>query len=236
MSELSSSGAVGRKVQVWDVPTRLFHWTLLGLVVTAWLTGEEADGAAIHRAAGSAVAGLLVFRLVWGFIGGEHARFADFAVGPAAIIAHARDLLSKSPKRHLGHNPLGGAAVFLLLLNLAVIVATGLFSAGENNAGPFVGLWGLQLSEVHEIAFRVLQALVAVHILGVAVETWKSRDALVPAMITGRKVRRADERGQDARRAGLPALVVAVALGLAVSAALIAQPPGDIGDSSVTRD
>jgi cytochrome b len=219
------AGTTDRRVEVWDVPTRLFHWSLLALVVVAWLTGEEEGAAVIHRVAGEVVAGLLVFRVVWGFIGGEHARFADFAAGPSSILAHVRDLLGTSPKRHLGHNPLGGVAVFLLLLNLAVLVATGLFSGGEHNAGPFAGVWGLQLSEVHEAAFRVLQALVAIHVLGVVVETLKAKDALVPAMITGRKTRRADEPGQDARRARLAALFVAAGLGAAVSASLMAQPP-----------
>ncbi len=235
MSLSSVRGAGVRKIQVWDIPTRLFHWSLLALVVVAWLTGEEEGAAVIHRVAGEAVAGLLVFRLVWGFIGGEHARFADFAAGPAAIIAHVRDLFNAKPRRHLGHNPLGGLAVFLLLLNVTVIVATGLFSGGEHNAGPFAGAWGLELSEVHEVAFRVLQGLVAIHVLGVIVETVKAKDALVPAMITGRKVRRADEPGADERRAAPVALLVAVGLGLAVSAALMAQSPADIGNSEIRQ-
>lgn len=215
-----------RQVHVWDLPTRLFHWSLLALVVVAWFTGEEEGAAAsLHRYAGEAIAGLLVFRVIWGFAGGERARFADFAAGPSAIIAHVRDLFSKQPKRHLGHNPLGGVAVFLLLAVTAGIVFTGLFSGGEANAGPFAGLWGLELSEVHEALFRALQALVVVHILGVVVESLKTKDALVPAMITGAKRRRPDEPGDDAKRAGLVALIVALSAGACVSLALITQPP-----------
>lgn len=224
---LGQSQADLRRVAVWDIPTRLFHWTLLVLVVTSWLTGEEEGAAAIHRVSGGLIAGLLVFRLIWGFIGGEHARFADFAAGPATIVRHVRDLLEPQPKRRLGHNPLGGVAVFLLLANVAVLVATGLLSGGEHNAGPFAGFGGLELSEVHEAAFRVLQVLVAIHIAGVVFETWRAKDALVPAMITGRKTRRRDEPGADARVANPWALIVAIAFGLAVSAALIAQAPAD---------
>jgi cytochrome b len=78
-----------RMVEVWDLPTRLFHWALLALVIVAWFTGEDDGPAAlVHRYAGEAVAGLIVFRVIWGFIGGEHARFADFAAGPSAVIAH----------------------------------------------------------------------------------------------------------------------------------------------------
>lgn len=104
--------------------------------------GAEGAGAEIHRYAGEAIAGLIVFRVIWGFVGGEHARFADFAAGPSAIIAHVRDLFSPHPKRHLGHNALGGVAVFLMLAATTGVVATGLFSGGEDNSGPFAGLWG----------------------------------------------------------------------------------------------
>ena len=218
-----------RKVHVWDLPTRFFHWSLLALVLVAWFTGEEEGAAAmIHRYAGEAIAGLIVFRVIWGFAGGEHARFADFAAGPSVIIAHVRDLFSQRPKRHLGHNPLGGVAVFLLLAVVAGIVVTGLFSGSEESAGPFAGLWGLELSEAHEALFRVLQGLVVLHVLGVVVESVKAKDALVPAMITGSKRRRADEPGENAKRAGVVALVVALAVGGAVSFALMAQQPGAV--------
>lgn len=224
MSEATAK-PVERRVLVWDAPTRIFHWTLLALIVVAWLTGEgEGQVGAYHRYAGEAIAGLLVFRVVWGFVGGEHARFADFAAGPSAVMSHMRDLFSNAPKRHLGHNPLGGVAVLLLLLNVAVIVATGLFSSGQNNGGPFAGLWGLELSEVHEVAFRILQGLVTVHVLGVIIETVKAKDALVPAMLIGWKRRRADEPGQDARRASTFALIAALALGIGATAFLMSKP------------
>ncbi|MGD2131385.1 MAG: cytochrome b/b6 domain-containing protein [Maricaulaceae bacterium] len=226
MSEAASTSPVQRDVLVWDLPTRLFHWSLVALIVVAWFTGEEDGGAAVvHRIAGETVAGLIVFRLAWGFLGGQHARFADFAAGPTAIVNHLRDLFSTTPKRHLGHNPLGGLAVFLLLANVAVIALTGLFSSGDENVGPFAGMWGLELSEVHEVAFRVLQALVVVHIFGVIAESWKAKDGLVPAMITGRKKRGASEPADDAARASLRALIIAVALGLIVTGALVIQPP-----------
>lgn len=223
---MTATDVAERQVHVWDAPTRLFHWSLLALVLLAWFTGEEEGAAAlIHRYAGEAIAGLLVFRVIWGFVGGERARFADFAAGPAAIFAHVRDLFSTRPKRHLGHNPLGGLAVFLLLATTAGIVVTGLFSGDEGVAGPFVGWWGLELSEVHEALFRLLQILVVIHVLGVIAETVLSKDALVPAMISGSKRRRADESGGDAKRAGLAAFALAAAAGVAISATLMVQQP-----------
>jgi cytochrome b len=223
MTDATRVGSGDELVEVWDLPTRLFHWSLVALVVLAWLTGEEEGAAAVaHRYAGEAIAGLLVFRLAWGFVGGEHARFADFAAGPRAIWAHVRGLFSTRPDRHLGHNPLGGLAVFLLLLNVAVVVATGLFSGEEGAGGPFAGALGLELSEVHEATFRVLQALVVVHVAGVVLESWRTRDGLVPAMISGRKRRASMELVAPAKRASDAALLLAAALGLAAAGGLMA--------------
>lgn len=214
-----------RSVRVWDLPTRLFHWALVVLLAVSWFSGgEEGSSASLHRYAGEAIAGLLIFRIIWGFVGNERARFADFAAGPGAIVAHIGDILSAQPKRHLGHNPLGGVAVFLLLAVVSVVVVTGLFSGGEEAAGPFAGMGGVNLAETHEASFRVLQALVALHLVGVVVESWLSRDALTPAMITGAKKRRADEPGADARAAHPFALVAALVLASATTAVLAAQP------------
>ncbi|KAF0186693.1 MAG: hypothetical protein FD160_347 [Caulobacteraceae bacterium] len=112
-----------------------------------------------------------------------------------------------------------------MLATVAAVVVTGLFSGGEDNPGPFAGLWCLELSDAHEILFRVLQGLVVVHVLGVLVETLKVKDALVPAMITGVKRRRSDEPGADASRAALPSLLIALFLSATVAALLISQPP-----------
>jgi cytochrome b len=217
---MTPSSASLRRVEVWDAPTRLFHWTLLALIGLAWLTAEdEGSLGQIHMLIGETVAGLLVFRLIWGFVGGEHARFADFAAGPNAIIAHISEVMSPSPRRHLGHNPLGGLAVFLILLTTGFIVVSGLFSGEDEMRGPLSGL-GPDLGEVHEAAFVVLQVLVVVHVFGVIVESMKARDPLVPAMIRGWKPRRPDEPGADAKRATMAALLFALALGVATTTAL----------------
>lgn len=215
--------ATARKVHVWDLPTRVFHWALLALVLVSWFTGEEENLALIHRLSGEAIAGLVVFRVIWGFVGGEYARFSSFIAGPDRIAAHLADMKSPAPRRWLGHNPLGGAAVMAMLATIAAIVFTGLFNDGEHNAGPFAGALG-DIGEIHELLFRVLQGLVVIHVLGVVFETLKTKDALVPAMITGNKTRRADEAAKSAAKATLPAFLGALALGIGTTALLASLP------------
>ncbi len=216
---------LGARVSVWDLPTRLFHWALVGLVLLSWLTGEDEGAALIHRLSGEAIAGLIVFRVAWGFVGGGHARFSDFLKGPGAVGRHLGDLLRGRAEKTLGHNPLGGISVLLLLVAVSFVVVTGLFSAGdEGPGGPLAGRFGWNLADLHEPAFRILQVLVVVHLLGVAVTSLASRDNLLRAMITGTKPRGDDAHLPPPRRASAFALLVAVALGAAMSAYLMALP------------
>lgn len=213
-----------RLVRVWDLPTRLFHWSLLGLLLVSWFSGGEKDLAIVHRASGMLLAGLLVFRIVWGFAGGQHARFAAFFPSPRKVTEHLKQVAKGRPERHLGHNPVGSIAVFLLLAVVVLCIVTGLFSSGDGLSGPFSASTAFEVSELHELSFRLLQGLVALHLIGVVLESWLSRDALVPAMITGRKARRAGEPGADARPGSLPGLLVALILGAAVTAGLWSLP------------
>ena len=224
MTSSASTNPQLRQLRVWDAPTRVFHWSLLLLLLASWFSGGEEELAIIHRASGMLLAGLIVFRIVWGFAGGEHARFGSFFPPPGKVIAHIRHVIAGEPERHLGHNPVGAVAVLLLLTTVSVCILTGLFSSGDGLTGPFAGTIGFEMSEVHEVAFRVLQGLVALHLLGVVAESWLAKDALVPAMITGRKTRAEGEPGTDARQAGVPALLVALILGGAVVAGLWSLP------------
>ena len=112
------------EVRVWDPLVRLFHWTLVISFAVAYLSGE--DLLQVHLYAGYLVTGLLVFRLIWGFIGSRHARFSDFLYSPRAVMGYLKSLFSGHPKRYLGHNPAGGVMILLLLVSLTGTVATGL--------------------------------------------------------------------------------------------------------------
>ena len=122
-------------VLVWDVPTRLFHWTLVFLVALAWVTGDaEGTMFAVHKLAGYGVAVLLAFRVIWGFAGSRHSRFSEFVRPWPEVLAHIKGMLSLRPARTLGHNPLGGWMALVLLLVLAAQVTTGLFASDDGLA------------------------------------------------------------------------------------------------------
>jgi cytochrome b len=206
-------------VLVWDVPTRLFHWTLVLLVALAWVTGET-EGAmfTVHTLAGYAVAVLLVFRVIWGFAGSRHSRFADFLRPWREVLAHIGGMLSQRPARTLGHNPLGGWMTLLLLLVLAGQVGTGLFASDDGLGGPLAGALSSgtarAIAQLHGGLSGALLGLIALHVVGVLVESLLTRDNLVRAMITGRKAV-TPSAAAGSHQAVAPSWLAAVALGAA---------------------
>jgi len=127
------------EIRVWDPVVRIFHWSLVASFTIAWLTGEEESRP--HVLAGYAVIGLVLIRVVWGFIGTKYARFRDFVYPPSTVLAYAREMLAGKSKRYLGHNPLGGMMVIALLLSLLAASVTGLVLQGaEEGAGPFAAI------------------------------------------------------------------------------------------------
>jgi len=122
-------------VKVWDPIVRIGHWTLVLAFFIAYFT--EDDLLTQHVWAGYVAGAVVCFRLLWGFVGTEHARFKDFVVSPAVVLQHLRDLRDKSGKRYIGHNPIGGAMIIALLISVAVTVYTGVaLYAIEDHAGP----------------------------------------------------------------------------------------------------
>ena len=176
-------------VKVWDLPLRIFHWLLVAGFFIAYLT--EDDLLTIHIWAGYLVTGLLVFRLIWGFIGNDYARFSNFLCSPAKSITYVKDLIALKTQRYLGHNPAGAAMILLLLVSLLMTVITGFGVYGADQAaGPLAAIGSANekiWEEVHEFFANFTLVLVVVHVVGVAVESYIHRENLAKAMVHGFK-------------------------------------------------
>jgi len=198
----------GNTIKVWDIGVRLFHWGLVALFVLAYISGEV-ETETLHAWAGYAIIGLLAFRIVWGFIGSRHARFADFIYSPGEIVAYLKGMLVTRPKHYLGHNPAGGLMVIAMLVTLVVVSWTGLLAYGSEGKGPLAQAefslvataqadgWEYDeheggeedefWEEVHEGSVNFMLLLIVLHLTGVAVSSLLHRENLVRAMVTGRK-------------------------------------------------
>lgn len=181
------SDSATRKVRVWDLPTRLFHWALAACIVGS-LVSVNLGGNAVgwHFRFGYAILTLVLFRVLWGFAGPRYARFASFPPNPAAALRYLRGAGKGSP----GHNPLGAFSVYALLAALGFQAGTGLFA---NDAimwdGPLKALvsnatsdW---LTKLHKINRFVVIALIALHLAAIAWYSWVRRESLVRPMILG---------------------------------------------------
>ncbi|MCC7045130.1 MAG: cytochrome b/b6 domain-containing protein [Alphaproteobacteria bacterium] len=166
-------------VRVWDPFVRTFHWSTAGLFVLAYATGDRIEW--LHLLAGYSVAVLVALRTAWGLIGPRHARFSDFVRGPRAVRAYLSDMTRLRARRHLGHNPAGGAMAVALLAMLASIAVTGHLMTTD-------AFWGVQwIEDLHEFLADATIGLIAVHVLGVVFASLAHRENLVQAMFTGRK-------------------------------------------------
>jgi cytochrome b len=173
---------------VWDLPVRLFHWLLAGLIGFSWWSGKS-DRIDWHIWSGVAILTLLVFRLLWGLFGSSTARFANFVRGPRAI---ARYIGNPRGWRLPGHNPLGALSVIVLLLAAALQVALGLVSVDEDglNQGPLAHLVSLEASEaardLHDDFFNVLLALIVLHVVAILFYRLVLNRKLTSALVSGR--------------------------------------------------
>jgi len=217
--------------QVWDLPVRLFHWTLVTAFIASYVTNKL--GIAYfkyHVWCGYTVIVLVCFRILWGIVGTRHARFRNFVRGPAATGRYLLGLVRGAERRYPGHNPLGALMVLALLLALLAQALTGLFANDEIvNTGPLYGyvsnarsLW---LTSLHRLLFDWLFAAVVIHVLAVLAHHIARKEKLVRAMLTGRKPAHsvpADEAIQSSRL-WLAALLI-VALGIALAWIVVTAP------------
>lgn len=206
------------RILVWDLPLRLFHWLLLLLVVTSFVSAKIGGNAMqIHMLSGYAVLALLLFRILWGFLGGTHARFASFVRSPLAVIAYLQALKRNDAEQHLGHNPAGAWSVVFMLLALLAQAATGLFANDDiSTEGPLAKLVSKALSDritgLHHLNVKVLLALIGLHLSAVAFYFFYKHENLVKPMLTGFKDAAAGPSGLGQKQGKIWVAAVLLAL------------------------
>lgn len=182
-----------RRVEIWDLPTRVFHWSLAALVVLALVIGDDDAGIAftLHAYAGYGILFLLAFRIPWGLVGSPRSRFSDFVKSRREVLGHAKSLVLKlKAPRTVGHNPLGGWMIVALLIMVFLAAATGLFAGDDEARGPYAGLLGGAgdaLGKLHETLADLLIPLILLHLAGALVHWLLSGDNVIRAMIDGGK-------------------------------------------------
>lgn len=187
MSRQRSSSA---EAIIWDLPLRVFHWALVICVVVS-VVSAKLGATAVHERSGLAVMGLILFRVIWGGIGSQTARFTTFVKSPAAVLASARHLVIGQTDNQSGHSALGGYATLLLLMVCLVMAVTGSFSTDDIlYDGPFAHLapdYVNTASRIHHLTEKILFAVIAMHVLALFIYFWRLKKNLMPAMITGRR-------------------------------------------------
>ena len=168
-----------RTIKVWDPFVRVFHWALVASFACAYLLGD--DGGDWHQMFGYTALGLVAARIVWGLVGSGPARFSAFVPSPRRLARYLRDLLAGREERYLGHNPAGAMMILALLSGVVALGLSGWMLGSD-------AFWGAKwLEELHEGIAATTLGLVAIHVAGVAFASYRHRENLVRAMITGRK-------------------------------------------------
>ena len=218
-------------IRIWDIPTRIFHWSLVICVIAAFVTGTIGGSNLIvwHGYFGMAIIGLLAFRITWGFVGSTYSRFTQFVPGPGRILAYLRGQWHGH-----GHNPLGAFSVLALLAILIFQGVTGLFSTDDIAFnGPLYRMVSDEtsswLTSLHRKDMWVIGAFVTLHIAAIIFYTVFKEEDLIEPMITGKKEVSPDQADQSAKPAGIVALIVALVIAGAVlwiaNGGLLSPPP-----------
>lgn len=232
----SNSSAVRPMVKVWDVPTRVFHWSLVILIALAYVTRKVNPDLVWHMRIGYTILILITFRILWGFVGSSTSRFAAFAYAPWTAIQYGIDFVLRRPRQFLGHNPLGGMVVFLLLGLVAAQGLLGLFSYDDHtdlHGGPLASKIAEEAvaaaTRWHVWLFDILLIVIALHVLAsFAYAIWKRED-LVRPMVTGRKRSASFEDQAEARIASPLLALLCLLLAAAIVLGGITLAGGKIG-------
>ncbi len=209
---------------IWDLPVRIFHWSLAVLFFVAWMTSEGDQWLNIHLFAGYAILGLVLFRILWGLTGSHFARFKQFSFTFSEARDYAISVLNGVPKRFIGHNPAGSWAIYLLLLGLVIVVATGFFAfGGEEGHGLAGSLFSYGLGwwarNIHDGIASLMMGLVVIHVIGVIIESRHHNENLVMSMLHGRKATTVATPAVKSHRA-VASVLVLLLFGYVLSAGL----------------
>ena len=182
------------KVRIWDLPTRLFHWSLAVLVFAAIITVKVGGNAMVwHFYCGYTILALLIFRLIWGIIGARYARFSSFSLRPASLLAYLREPKAGHSQRFAGHTPIGSLSVLAILLVLLAQACSGLFANDDiDSEGPLVKFISKDVSDQFswfhaELNSVIIYGLIALHIAAIAYYFFRKKENLVKPMLTGDK-------------------------------------------------
>lgn len=207
------------KTEVWDVYIRIFHWLLTFFVLTSFISIKFFDSLYVHFISGHCIVGLLVFRLIWGLVGSETARFKNFIKGPAAILKYIKSLADgKKHKASYGHSPIAALSVIAMLLILIFQVLSGLFFFDEETfiEGPLAQYGPDGLLEnariYHPIGSKLVMIIIGVHLLALAVYYVFFKQNLIKPMIIGYK--NSDEQRKLQVKQGVALLAIACAAGV----------------------
>jgi cytochrome b len=219
-----------KSLRIWDIPTRLFHWSLVILLTISFYTGlsggfKEMD---YHMLSGYCILTLVLFRILWGLIGSHHSKFITFVRGPSKIFQYAKGLLTTRSKdtqlnvnQHAGHNPLGALSIIAILISLVVQASTGLFANDDIMLeGPLSHLvtydTSRMLTGVHKTNIWVLAALAGLHVCAILFYQFYKKEPLVIAMFTGKKTLDSTEPEADSivRELSLGTLTLAICAGV----------------------
>ncbi|HAF44022.1 MAG TPA: cytochrome B [Gallionellaceae bacterium] len=219
---------MSERFQVWDVPTRVFHWSMVLSFCGVFLTSESERYRDIHVMLGYTMLGLISFRVLWGFIGTRYSRFTSFLFTSGEVLTYVSALARGRAERYVGHNPAGSVAIWLLLF-LTI-------GSGVSGVLLFQDVGGDMMAELHEVLSFAMLAVVAVHIAGVVMSSILHRENLVSAMITGTK--EADpEAGEERSYAWLGVIMLlAVVTFWAGYSALSAMAPAEVAGHAEQRD
>jgi cytochrome b len=209
-----------QRMKVWDLPIRLFHWAIVVLIFLAWVT-QEYNRMEWHMWVGYSILALLLFRIVWGFIGSDTARFTRFLRSPLSALRHLAHIRRREADHEIGHNAAGGWMVLLMLALIGIQTGTGLFSNDDSDTeGPLMHLVSKDqsdwLSHIHSLNFKAIEAVIVLHVLAILIYAVLKRQNLVRPMVTGTKLMPAD--------AAVPRLVnpVWAVVTLAIAAGVVA--------------